>query len=426
MGTRKSRHNKGRKPRYKDFRTGVLADELRERQSEVRTASAPAIPPPVAVKAPALIYPSRVHKLPYHRPATGNVITAGFNYLSDLIIRPGIEKKLWPLLLYRGAMSPGHAHRLWNMTLLMMASEAPTLADGLKIANNPVFNQLCGPPKIPTKITLRSFFGRLWDNPDTTELIPGLTDYVRSLELGRSGLIPVDLETHSARCAEWRVSLHPEPKKAWEFKKERGAPQLFYPYLVHDVSKPTEGADLVKLVNQVVPSTIPEQWRADICQEMIVGLLSGDIKKDNINEHVAKYVSGQFAANPILYEHHMRRFSLDAPLRGDDENHRSLNDLLHDGSYEHWSDAQADGSDEDVYQEEWVKADRQIAAKEYRHEVMEERTRYVAPMNRRLNLPSQIDDIFELQVRDKQAEMQAMGHVMCREEIIELLEMEDE
>ena len=35
----------------------------------------------------------------------------------------GIEKRFGPLLLYRGRMNRGHAHRLWNMVLLMMASE---------------------------------------------------------------------------------------------------------------------------------------------------------------------------------------------------------------------------------------------------------------------------------------------------------------
>jgi hypothetical protein len=220
------------------------------------------------------------HYRRYQTPATGNVMRPGLNYLTDLIVRPGIEKKLWPLVMYRGNVTPRHAHRLWNFALLMMAAEAETLSDGLKIAHNPAFSQLCGPLKKPTKLTLRSFFGRLWDTPFVTDNIPGLSEYVRLLGLGPSGLTPVDIETARAQCAPWRTSTHPE---AGREKGERGAPIACYPYVVHDHTKP-EGHDLVDLVNKAVPRGLPENIRADVCQDLIVALLAGDLTKEQIGD----------------------------------------------------------------------------------------------------------------------------------------------
>lgn len=353
---------------------------------------------------------------PYNRPATRTTINAGFNYLSDLIVRPGIQKRLWPLLLYRGSMTPGQAHRMWNMALLMMASEAETLADGLKLVNNPVFSQLCGPVRTPQKISLCTFFGRLWDNPDTADLIPGLREYVRSLELGPSHLTPVDLETTRAHCAPWRISLHPEPGKE---RVERGAPQRFYPYMVHDSKRPDEGADLVRLVNAAVPATLPEQWRADVCQEMIIGVLSGDISKGNLHDHVKKYIRSQFKANPTMFEGNMLKFSLDAPL-GDDDGDATMHDRLNGEAY----DPSMDLEFERDYQDAWDTADRSLAAKDWHYDQLQDR-QSALDSYQRFQRPTQLDDVYNLQIRDKQAELQMNGDVLYRDDVIELLEADD-
>lgn len=222
----------------------------------------------------------------YKKRKTGNLMKPGLNILTELVVRPGIEKKLWPLLQYRGAMNQGQAHRFWNFGLLMMAAEAETLADGLTLANNPAFSQLCGPVKKPSGLTLKNFLGRLWDAPFVTDNIPGFSKYVRDLNLGPCPLIPVELESDRANVAPWRKSLHPEPHR---HPGERGAPVTFYPYMVHDHEKPAEGADLVALVNRVVPVTLPADIRADICQDIIVSILAGDLSRENAHDHVQKY-----------------------------------------------------------------------------------------------------------------------------------------
>lgn len=255
------------------------------------------------------------HYRRYQARPTNNVMPVGMNYLSDLVVRPGIRKRLWPLCLYRGNMSPGHAHRLWNMALLMMAAEAETLSDGIKITHNEAFAQLCGPVKSVPKTTLMSFFGRLWDSSDVTDNIPGFTDYVKSLELGPCWLKPISLETEEQFCAPWRVSLHPDFDPQAE-KPESGARNLYYPYMVHDPVKKDDGQAMVLLANTLVPNFLPDQIRADACQDLIVGMLAGDIAPDKAQDFVIKYVRKVYKMYPHLYEGTSRKISFNQPVGG--------------------------------------------------------------------------------------------------------------
>lgn len=256
------------------------------------------------------------YKLPYHRRSTNKVMSVGMNYLSDLVIRPGIRKRLWPLCLYRGNVSPGHAHRFWNVALLMMAAECQTLADGLKIINNSAFVQLCGTVRAPQKMTLNSFFGRLWDSPDVTDNIPGFTEYVRSLELGPSTLQRIELETYQQFCAPWRVSLHPDFDANAE-KPETGIRNLYYPYLAHDPKNEDDGRALVLLANQVVPEWLPEQIRADVCQDLIVGIMAGDVNPERADDFVIGYMRRIYRMFPQLQPQYFggAQSSFDAPIR---------------------------------------------------------------------------------------------------------------
>lgn len=254
-------------------------------------------------------------KLAYHRRPTNNVMSVGMNYLSDLVVRPGIRKRLWPLCLYRGSMNPGRAHRYWNFALLMMAAEAETLADGIKLANNQAFAQLCGPVNPPTKVTLYGFFGRLWDNPDVTENVPGLTEYVKSLELGPCWLTPVPHETPALYCAPWRISTHPDHDPNAE-RPESGIRNLYYPFLAHDPEKIDDGKALVLLANQLVPNFLPDQVRADVCQDLIVGLLAGDVTTGNAQDFVIKYIRRVYQMHPTMYDQGKLALSFNQPVPG--------------------------------------------------------------------------------------------------------------
>lgn len=264
---------------------------------------------------------------PYNRPATGNLMSVGMNYLSELVVRPGMKKRMHPLCLYRGSTYPERALRYWNFSLLMYAAEAETLADGLKLQHNEAFAQLCGPPKPISKLTLKNFFGRLWDNPEVTRNITGFSEYVKSLELGPSNLTQVDVESASQFVPPWRVSTHPEYDSQAD-KPESGAKATFYPYLVHDPEREDEGKALVALANELVPRTLPEDIRADVCQELIMSILIGDITKENAREFVKSHIGRVFKSVAFKFEGGTVKHSFSTPLREDGT--QTLADILGD------------------------------------------------------------------------------------------------
>jgi hypothetical protein len=263
----------------------------------------------------------------YRRRGTGKMMQVGMNYLSELVVRPGMKKRMHPLCLYRGRMEPGRALRLWNFSLLMYAAEVETLSDGIKLQNNEAFAQLCGPIKPLTKLGMCSFFGRLWDNPEVTRNISGFTDYVKSLEIGPSMLQQVDVESNERYVPPWRISTHPEydPQAV---KPESGIRNLFYPYLVHDPEKDDGGKALVMLANELVPHTLPEQWRADVCQDLIIGILAGDIPLEHAQDYVQQKISAAFKILPTKFDEGGIKISLNAPLHGDDNDNRTLMDTI--------------------------------------------------------------------------------------------------
>lgn len=273
--------------------------------------------------------------IPYHRRATGHLMNVGMNYLSELVVRPSMKKHMRPLCLYRGSMYPERALRYWNFALLMYAAEAATLADGLKLQNNPSFAQLCGPSKPLSKRTLHSFYGRLWDNPEVTNNIKGFGEYVKSLELGPSFLTQVDVESDRKFVPPWRVSTHLD-FDAQAIKPETGTKVLFYPFLVHD-PKTADGHDLVLLANKVVPEGLPHDIRADVCQELILSILDGKIKKENARDFVKKHIGKVFRSVAFKYEPSGGlKMSFDAPLPGTED--LNLHEIISDGSYTHWAD----------------------------------------------------------------------------------------
>ena len=59
-------------------------------------------------------------------------------------------------------------------------------------------------------------------------------------------------------------------------------------------SKPSpqdDGADVLCLVNEAISKRIPEDLRADICQEIILGVLEGEITIEDVAKQANKYVS---------------------------------------------------------------------------------------------------------------------------------------
>lgn len=70
---------------------------------------------------------------------------------------------------------------------------------------------------------------------------------------------------------------------------------LLYPY---NFSAVAEGAALIAKIIDLVPRTLPEAVRADVCQELALAVLSGEADPERLDEHVAAAVRTQFRFLP--------------------------------------------------------------------------------------------------------------------------------
>lgn len=218
--------------------------------------------------------------------------------LTGDIIKPGIEKFLLPLALYLGTRSMGRVHRMWNFAIAMMHTECRSFGQGVLLSHNEDYAQLCGPEAKLQNSSLYSFFSRLRLNPSVTDNAPGLTDYVGEMMPTPFDLTPVSIVSAYKNCAPWRT--FELPKKL----RQRGGgnvpanhvktAQRCYPYVVWEQSNPINR--LTALVHACVPRGLPDEIRADVCQDLIVDLLSGDLAEDALVGSPRKYFQAKMKA----------------------------------------------------------------------------------------------------------------------------------
>lgn len=108
--------------------------------------------------------------------------------------------------------------------------------------------------------------------------------------------------------------------------KEPAVP-LFYPYLIH---KPKEGDDeraLLLAVHNAVPKHLPEETRADVCQDLLVSILAGEITQDQIVGNVKGYLAKIRKLHPWKYGD----ISLESSVGPDDD--REMGEVIIPAAY---------------------------------------------------------------------------------------------
>ncbi len=277
--------------------------------------------------------------------------TARWASLTNKVVRPDIDKHLIPLLMYRGNTDLSRMSRLWNFAIACMESDVQTYPEAVLLSHNPDFAHLCGPVKPLPHSLLPGLFGRLLDNPNVTRNISGLTEYVRSVNGLKPSLQRVPLYTNSTRnrnFAQWRiVGFSPEHIAAKEGraaarraeterrKEEKArariarAPRenLAYPYMLHRPRNGDGERALLLDVHNAVPKYLPDWLRADICQDLIVAVLAGDVERDELKGSVKDFTRKVLKMHPMKYGD----LSLDAPIW--DNSSRTIGDTISDEDY---------------------------------------------------------------------------------------------
>lgn len=241
---------------------------------------------------------------------TSNVQYRPLEDIADKVVRPGIDKHLVPLCLYMGTRSFGRIHRWWNFSLAAMEQGCDDLTDIVKLSHHPDYSHLCGPETKVCRLSTQGFFTRLRDNPGVTDNIPGMTEWATHVMPRPFSFHRVPLESFEKGCAPWRVFRINKKAKAPGNVRPTAA-QACYPYIAHDPKK--DGFDLVSKVNKAVPRGIPDDLRADICQDIICAVLMGDLDADSLNGGTIKdFVN----AGRKMFADKWNFMSLDAEIPG--------------------------------------------------------------------------------------------------------------
>lgn len=233
---------------------------------------------------------------------------ADWDSLCEKIVRPGIEKHLVPLMLYRGTRGFGWMHRRWNFAIQCMESEVMSFTEAIAMSRNPDFAHLCHAIKQVDHDHLGSVFGRLLDNPHVTNNVKGLTEYVREVEGIKHKLTPVSLYAnahgHPERVSPWRIPV----KSTGRRRREDNnlvlpmAETVEFPFMLNRPGRNWESS-LLKDVHAIVPRSFPKWLRADVCQDLVADILGGQIPAEDLKIEAHIIVERVMKLHPVKYGH---------------------------------------------------------------------------------------------------------------------------
>lgn len=247
--------------------------------------------------------------------------TVDLGIIKPKIITTGQSDEFFiPLLLFRGNMTIGRAQALWNLTLALKEAEVDTIAKACILSGEAKdLSHLCGRHAAVQNLQLRMFWTRLMQSPSVLDSEPNLEEYIRHVvRISRSYLLRLD---HIPRESIWSRQPWRKARRTATIASNEPAPPSFWPFLT---AEPTDEHTLLLAVDGAVPKTLPEHIRQDVCQDLVVAVLSGDVSIGNLQDATPKYIKQVFKQFPIKYG----PLSLDMPAPWSRDDTRTLGELL--------------------------------------------------------------------------------------------------
>lgn len=237
--------------------------------------------------------------------------------VKERICRPIPEKAIHSLLMFHGGQVESRAAIMYNLLASAKDSEVKTFAAITKasqLLTDPI--HYCGIHRTLDRFSLVGFCSRLWYSPDVLKMESDWRDYLIFL-FENSRAFPYFLNRVSNKSAwshrTWRRQSIRRPTVAPVTE--------YYPFIV---GTPTSDHDLILAVDALVPKGIPSDARADICQDMLVSILTGEITLANLQDTTPRFVKRIYQDMPSKYGH----LSLDAPLIYGDGKSRTLAETI--------------------------------------------------------------------------------------------------
>lgn len=262
-----------------------------------------------------------------------------YERLKDRIAERRPDDWFIPMTLYVGNYTIGQAQANWNYLQAMYELEVMTTGQAFKIGKESHdLLHVCGRHAPMQQMSLAAFIGRVINSPDVwRDVEPRMQEYIRDFIAQQGGNFAI-LTTERRRIdaiaklgVRTRRAYRIDPnrktraqvkqeKAAWEEKFGEPLPTVpsFWPFAVRQA--PDEHTMLQEIDR--LTRGVPEQWRQDVCQDLVVAVLSGEVTLPNLKDAVKEHIGRVFKMHPIKYGD----VSLDAPIHGDGT--RTLAELL--------------------------------------------------------------------------------------------------
>lgn len=203
--------------------------------------------------------------------------SVNIDLLKAEIARPDQLKHIAPLRRFRGNLTERQAASMWNFVNAMFLTECESRAEGQKLFAMDGVGHLCGShSKGVNTSSISSFCNRIRLSPKVAAMVPGLHDYASSLVMWR-----FDLE----ECGALNT-LQKKNAAVMRQLKSIDSRSQFYPFL----SKADREHALLKAVHEAVPSKVNFRIRADLCQDLAVAVLAGELSIENLPDAVSRYL----------------------------------------------------------------------------------------------------------------------------------------
>lgn len=254
---------------------------------------------------------------------------------------PEWPERLVPLFLFKGT-KPSRIHTLWNVAHAMYLCESESISYGIKLLNTQKshyhsgkaqtylhwdgppneIGHFCGLHSSLQSSSLRGIFARLRGSKELTDSIsPAFTEYVEYVHPMPCYYERVPQQSNYTKLqhlAWWRtprehkrrgrkaILIQREKKPAWYMQD---APSI--------LNRLNVSADiaLMQHIHSVLPRGLPHDIRDDLCQDLLVAVLSGETSVSNLPEMMNKYAR---LAKSFLPERGKMR-SIDAKIKGTDD-----------------------------------------------------------------------------------------------------------
>lgn len=204
-------------------------------------------------------------------------------------------------------------------------AEADSLPEASKLGRESLdLVHLCGPHHPLPLFSIQCFMTRVWSAHRPIDKQLGITEYIEYVMGGR--ILQMDsIARYSPRShREWRNGghVHIQYAKQHFLKAGEATVPSFYPFITQQAQKEHE---LLLAVHDAVPAYIPESHRPDICQDMVVAILEGKLKVQNLRDEAPEFVRRAFRQFPTKYG----PLYLEMELSQEDEGYTLL-DTLHE------------------------------------------------------------------------------------------------